>query len=98
MVAYIGNLDSSTLHHSGTKSRILKGNMLIGNGLNHLFGHAVSGTQVELLAGFVERIDCASLSAGKLDSLGDNRGQHRVEVERGIDRLADLPECSQFFD
>jgi hypothetical protein len=53
----IGNLDSSALHHCGTKSRVLKSNMLIGNGLNHLFGHAASCAQPELLAGVVERID-----------------------------------------
>jgi hypothetical protein len=47
---------------------------------------------------FVENVDRTSLRARKLDCLGDDRGQHGLEIEGGVDRLGDLAKGPQLFD
>ena len=49
-------------------------------------------------AGLVEDEDGAGIGAGQLDGLGDDRVEHRLQVERGVHRLADLAERAQLLD
>ena len=60
--------------------------------------HSVGRAQPEFLVGLVEHVDRAGLGAGKLRRLGDDRGQHGLEVDRRVDRLADLAERAQLLD
>ena len=43
-------------------------------------------------------VDRAPIGAAELDGVGDNAGEHRVQVEGGVDCLADLPQGLQLFD
>ena len=60
--------------------------------------HAVGGAQAEFVRRLVENVDRAGVRAGELHRLGDDRVQHRLEVERGVDRLADLAQRAQLAD
>ena len=60
--------------------------------------HAVGRAQAELFLRLVIVVDRAGIGAGKLHRLGDDRAQDFVEVERSVDRLADLAERAQLFD
>ncbi len=46
----------------------------------------------------VEYVDRAAVGCRKLHCLGYDGGQHHLQVERRIDRLADLAKCLQLFD
>ncbi len=58
--------------------------------------HAVGCAQFEFLALLVEHVDRSGCSARQLYGLGNDRGQHILEVEGRIDRLADLAESTKF--
>ena len=60
--------------------------------------HAVGRAQLEFTARLAELVDGARLGARELRRLGDDRVQHGLPVERGIDRLADLAERPQLLD
>ena len=61
-------------------------------------GHSVGRAQLELTVGLVEHIDRAGLGAGKLRRLRDDGVEHGLQIERRIDRLADLTERAQLPD
>ena len=60
--------------------------------------HAVGRAQLEFTARLAELVDRARLGARELRRLGDDRVQHGLPVERGVDRLADLAERAQLLD
>ena len=73
------------------------GVVLVDHG-DHVGGHSVGRAQLELPVGFVKHVDHAGLGAGKLGRLGDDRVQHGLQVERGVDRLGDVAERAQLLD
>ena len=60
--------------------------------------HAVGRAQLEFAARLAELVDRARLGARELRRLGDDRVQHGLQVERRVDRLADLAERAQLLD
>ena len=52
--------------------------------------HAVGGAQPEFCRASLEDVDRARIGAGELHRLGDDGRQHGFEIERRVDRLADL--------
>ena len=65
---------------------------------DHVRGHSVGRAQLELAGDLVEHVDHAGLGPGELDRLGDDGRQHGFQVDRGVDRLADLAERAQLAD
>ena len=72
--------------------------MLVLDCCDQLFAQTVGRPQPEKLLRLVEDVDGSRLRAGKLGCLGDDRGQHGLEIESGVDRVADLAERLQLFD
>ena len=66
--------------------------------VDQLLVHAVGGAQAKFALLLVEHVDRAGLGAGELHRLGDDGGEHGFEIERRIDRLADLAERAQLVD
>ena len=62
---------------------------------DQLIVHSVGGAQPEFLFGLVVIIDGARIGLGQLHGLADDGGQHLLEIERRVDRLADLAERAQ---
>ena len=58
----------------------------------------VGGAQLELLGGFVVLEDRAAVGAGELAGAGDDRVEHRLDVQRRADRPTDLTQRRQFLD
>jgi len=58
----------------------------------------VGGPHEEGLCGFVKLEDRASVGAGQLYGMRDDRLKHMVEVEAGADGLGDLSQSFQLFD
>ena len=58
--------------------------------------HLIAGPKKKLLGRLVIFIYDAAISAGKLNGLSNYGAEHRSEIERRADRLADLPERFQF--
>ena len=56
------------------------------------------GAQLELLGAFVVLVDRAAGAAGQLAGVGDNRVEHRVDVERRAHRSADVAQGRQLLD
>ncbi len=56
----------------------------------HALRHAERGAHLELPAELVEHIDHAGFGSGQLGRLGDDGVEHGLQIERGIDRLADV--------
>ena len=65
---------------------------------NHFFAQAICGPYPKCQVQFVENIDHASLRIRKLGRLGNNGGEHGLQIERGVYRLRYLTECVQLFD
>ena len=65
---------------------------------NELVAHAKGRAQAELLPCAAEHVDRAGIRGGQLNRLGDDRLQHRVEIERRVDGLADFAERLQLAD
>ena len=65
---------------------------------DHLLAHTEGGAELELAAAVVEHVDRAGLGAGNLCRLGDDRVEHRLQVERRVDRLAHFAERAQLLD
>jgi hypothetical protein len=72
--------------------------VLILDRCNHFLAQAIGGSQPEELLQLVKDVDSTSLRARKLNCLGDDRGQHGLEIEGGVDRLADFAKRLQLFD
>src|SRR5262249_41732922 len=97
LLAYIGNLlRLSVLGHLA--DRIGGADLLVLDRCDQLFAQTVGCPQPEKLLHLVENVDGTGLRARKLDCLGDDRGQHGLKIEGGVDRLADLAERLQLFD
>ena len=65
---------------------------------DQLLAHAVGGADLEFVGRLVEDVDGAGIGRRQLDGLGDDRVEHGLQVERRIDRLADLAERAQLLD
>ena len=69
--------------------RLIHADMLLRQRVNQLLIHAVGGAQMKFTLHIVEDIDRTGLGAGELHCLGDDGGEHGLEVERRVYRLAD---------
>src|SRR5215472_15501582 len=65
---------------------------------NQLIVQAIRCPHLQCLVLLIKDIDHTSIRLRKLDRLADDRGQHRLEIEGGVDRLAYLAECLQLFN
>ena len=65
---------------------------------DYILTHPVIGTNLEFVCGFVEYEDGAGIGRRQLDGLGDDGVEHRLQVEGGVYRLADLAERAQLLD
>ena len=65
---------------------------------DHVVVHAVGGAQLEFAARLVELVDGAGLGARELRRLRHDRVEHGLQIERRVDRLADLAERAQLGD
>ena len=72
--------------------------MLLRQRVNQLLIHAVGGAQMKFALQIVEDIDRAGLGAGELHRLGDDGGEHGLEIERRVHRLGHLAERAQLVD
>ena len=94
----VRDLDRRPRRRRPADDRIVKAYRHLADRRHVLVGHAVGGAKPELLAGVVELVDRPGIGSGQLDRAGHDRGQHRLEIERGVDRLADLAERPQLLD
>ena len=78
--------------------RIVKADAPLGQRVNQLLIHAVGGAQMKFALLIIEHIDRASLGAGKLHRLGDDGGEHGLEIERRVHRLRHFSERAQLLD
>ncbi len=62
---------------------------------NQVVAHAVVGLQLEFLLRLVVHVDRSTVGIGQLNRLGNDGREHRLQVERRIDRLRDLAEGAQ---
>ena len=72
--------------------------MLLRQRVNQLLIHAVGGAQMKFALQIVEDIDRAGLGAGELHRLGDDGGEHGLEIERRVHRLRHFAERAQLPD
>ena len=56
----------------------------------NLRGTKITDSTLEFLAGFVEHVDRTGIGRRELHRLGNDRGQHGVEIKRGVHRLGDF--------
>jgi len=66
--------------------------------LNQLIAQAIRRSHPQCLLHLIKDIDHPSIRIRKLDCLGDDRGQHGLEVEGGVYRLGDLAKRAQLLD
>ena len=78
--------------------RIVKADVPLRERVNQLLIHAVSGAQMKFALRIVEDVDRAGLGAGELHRLGDDGGEHGLEIERRVHRLRHFAERAQFLD
>ena len=78
--------------------RFVKANVLTSQRLNQLLIHAVGGPQMKFALPIVENIDGTGLSARELHRLGNDGGEHGLEVKRRVHRLGHFAERAQFPD
>ena len=90
-----GTCSGSRALRRDRRSQSRRGRMVCSRPPDELVAHAVGGAEPELLPQLAEHIDCAGVGHGELHRLGDDRRQHRLEVERRVDRVADLAERLQ---
>ena len=62
------------------------------NAVDEFFFHMIGGAEVKLFRGLVIFVNRPAVGAAQLDRMGDDSRQHRFEVERGADYLADFAE------
>jgi hypothetical protein len=72
--------------------------VMVPESLDQFVAHAVIGMQPIFVLLLVIDVDRSGLGAGQLRRLGDDRAQHGLEVERRVDRLADVAERPQLLD
>ena len=78
--------------------RFVKADALMRQRVNQLLIHAVGGAQMKFALQIVEDVDRAGLGAGELHRLGDDGGEHRLEIERRVHRLRHFAERAQLAD
>ena len=78
--------------------RLVKADALLRQRVNQLLIHAIGGAQMKLALQIVEDIDRASLGAGELHRLGDDGGEHGLEIERRVHCLRHFAERAQLAD
>ena len=61
--------------------------------INQLFFHLVAGPKVKLLRRLIVLVDDAAIGSGKLNRVANDGAEHRLEIKRGADRLADLAQA-----
>ena len=66
--------------------------MLILHRRKQFVAHAVGRAQAEFPGCLVDHVNRTRLSTGELRRLGDDGVEHSFEINRRIDRLADLAE------
>src|SRR6516162_9710407 len=65
---------------------------------NQLIAQAIRRPHSQGLIQLIKDIDHPRIRIRKLDRLGHDRGQHGLQIEGGVDRLADLAKRLQLFD
>src|SRR5215472_2823500 len=66
---------------------------------NQLIAQPIRRPHPQCLVQLIKDVDHPSIRIRKLDRLGDDRGQHSLEIEGGVDRLAHSPSaCSSSTD
>ena len=95
---HVGNLDRDPLRRGPADRRLAGSDALISHGGDQRLVHPVAGARAEFAAHLVEGVDCAGLGAGQFYRLGDDRRQHRVDIECRVDRLGHHAERTQFLD
>ena len=73
------------------------GVVLLDHG-DHFWGHSVGRAQLELAVSLVKHIDHAGLGAGKLRRPRYNGVEHRLQIERRVNRVGDVAERAQLLD
>ena len=68
--------------------------MLVSQCCDQFLAHPVSGAQLQFRLLLVELVDRTGFGAGEFDSPRNDGGQHGCEVERRVDRLADVAESA----
>ena len=98
MVAKVLNLHRLATGDCPVDGRLAEADMLVPQRRDHLLAHAIGGAQLQFRLLLVELVDCAGFGAGELDGPRHDGGQHGCEVERRVDRLADVAERAQLLD
>ena len=60
--------------------------------------HAVGGAQMKFAPHLVEDVDRAGVGVGELHRLGDDGGEHGLQIERRVHRLRHFAERAQLAD
>ena len=94
----VGDLDRLALRESRCDVRLVEADVLLRERVNQLLIHAVGGAQMKFALQIVEDVDRAGLGAGQLHRLGDDGGEHGLQIERRVHRLGHFAERAQFLD
>ena len=94
----VGDLDRLALREGLSDVRLVKADALTSQRVNQLLIHAVGGAQMKFALQIVEDVDRSGLGAGELHRLGDDGGEHGLEIERRVHRLRYFAERAQLPD
>ena len=72
--------------------------MHVAHRRDHFLAHAERGAELEFSLPLVEDVDRARFRPGNLRRLGDDGVEHRLQIERRVDRLGDRAERAQLLD
>ena len=98
LVEQVGNLYRRALCRRVRNDWLVSTDALPSDGDDHRLIHTMRCPQLEFLTLLIENVDATPIGRRELHRLGNNGGQHCLEVERGIDRLAHLTERFQLLD
>ena len=97
-MAKIGHLHGRAGARGFADPGVLQSDRLARDGGDQVLAHAVGSPEAEFLRGFAVDIDGAGVGLGQLHRLGHDGFEHRLEIERRIDRLADFAQGLQLAD
>ena len=78
--------------------RVAEADRVLAHRRQVLLGHVVAGLEHELAPRLVEHVDGAAAGVRHLAGVAEDGVEHRLQVERGVDGLAHLPERLQLGD
>src|SRR6266576_2445855 len=94
----VRSLHGRALQRRLSDKGLVEADALLGDLCSMRYAHALRCTQTKPVARFVGDVDSAGIGAGELNGLGDDRVQHGLEVDGGVDRLADLAQRPKLLD